>query len=78
MKRIETVSEYCPQDCIYRAKYPVANGSCIYILIEGHSRGCPVSKCNKYISRKDKSVTHKMNAIYDFVAYVVDNEENND
>lgn len=74
MKKIDTVAEYCPLDCIYRVRYP-SNGSCVYILIEGHSRGCPVSQCDKYISTKDKSVIHKMNSVYDFVAFITDNEE---
>ena len=37
--------------CIYRAsKY--APNLCDYILIEGHSRGCPTEDCTRYVKGK--------------------------
>ena len=37
------------KDCIYRAKQL---GSCDYILLTGHRRGCSVEECTKYITQK--------------------------
>ena len=49
----------CRADCFYRR---VLRGEniyyCNYILEEGHSRGCPVSKCDKY--RTGKRIRPKM------------------
>lgn len=33
--------------CMYRAADYYENG-CDYILVTGHSRGCPVEECDKY------------------------------
>ena len=33
--------------CIYRAADTDPNG-CDFILIKGHSRGCPVEECDRY------------------------------
>lgn len=34
--------------CIYRASKSAING-CDYIFIVGHSRGCAVKECDKYV-----------------------------
>ena len=37
------------ETCKYRARgYGIKNG-CDYILLKGHSRGCSVEECNKYV-----------------------------
>lgn len=49
---IELVDDFCPKDCGYRMQltYGVSECThfCAYILLEQHSRGCDVSKCDKY------------------------------
>ena len=40
-------SEKKCKTCKYRAARQELNG-CDYILIAGHSRGCPVKECDKY------------------------------
>ena len=46
----ETVKENCSHpDCVYRSH--IAGGVtpvCIYALIEGRSRNCKISECDKY------------------------------
>lgn len=50
MKEIETVKEHCKhEDCIYRG-WASGMSVCEYILVKGHSRGCDISKCDKYKS----------------------------
>ena len=41
--------------CVYRASDYHMNG-CDYILIEGHSRGCSVEECDRYIKGKRKGL----------------------
>lgn len=49
-EEVETVDAHCKHDdCIYRVlidggRTPV----CYYAVIEGKSRGCPISQCDKY------------------------------
>lgn len=75
MKAIETIEDCIHTDCIYRATRPLRTGSCDYILIEGHSRGCKISECDKYVSNKDKHLKIKMNRMYDLIRYAEDYEE---
>lgn len=43
------------KSCIYRKPTKDLFGAnCRYILIEGHSRGCPAYDCNKYVKGKPK------------------------
>lgn len=39
--------------CIYQSREKQVNG-CDYILMEGHSRGCDVEDCDRYIKGKRK------------------------
>lgn len=42
---------YCDSDCKKRCYYS-NGGTCDYILIEGHSRGCHWSECTKFVDKK--------------------------
>lgn len=47
----ETVNDNCiHEDCVYRAKLtdPGKTFFCAYAMRTGHSRGCPISQCDKY------------------------------
>ena len=48
-EKFETVAVYCPTDCIYRGILCAYNlPFCQYALVEGASRKCKVSECDKY------------------------------
>lgn len=75
--RIETVAKDCKhKNCVYRGHISPINQSteecCDYILIEGHSRGCPISECNKYRRGKRKKAH---SGSYNFVWKVCDEDE---
>lgn len=47
------------KDCVFATRL---NGddkrrymACYYLVLTGHSRGCPANKCDKFVSRKEKS-----------------------
>ena len=49
----ETVKKHCKhEDCAYRGHISPINQStdecCDYLILTGHSRGCPISTCDKY------------------------------
>lgn len=46
---IETISKCKHKDCYYRG-YITGGMTCDYCFITGHSRGCKISECNKYIA----------------------------
>lgn len=50
MQEVETVAKHCKhKDCIYRSKLHASGiPICQYILIEGESRKCKISECDKY------------------------------
>lgn len=50
MERIETVDADCKHvDCVYRVKLNQRGEYfCNYAVMERHSRGCSISKCDKY------------------------------
>ena len=41
--------------CVYRAALPDAN-NCDYILLKGHSRGCPVEGCTRFEEGEKKTM----------------------
>lgn len=46
---VETVEkDCCHKDCFYRMKFDTWIDFCAYAIIEEHSRGCPISQCDKY------------------------------
>lgn len=49
--------------CQYRGRGAESNGissnGCNYILVEGHSRGCKVEDCNRYIKGKQVKLNPK-------------------
>lgn len=49
-EEIETVKTHCRHtDCIYRSHIDGGNTPiCYYAVLEGKSRGCKISECNKY------------------------------
>ena len=48
-KKIETVDEHCPKDCIYRQPIRSMNcDGCMYSVMENKLRGCKISECDKY------------------------------
>lgn len=50
MQEVETVAEHCKhEDCIYRGRLHACGiPICQFILVEGESRKCPISECNRY------------------------------
>lgn len=50
--------------CLYRAREYENNG-CNYIEIVGHSRGCSVQECDKYVNaarkRRQKQIVYSTN-----------------
>lgn len=42
--------------CVYQSTLGYSAKCCLYILHEGHSRGCDVDKCNKYKKGKSRKV----------------------
>lgn len=56
MEVIETVEEYCPEDCVYRMQLTHATDFCAYLLVTNEVRGCPISQCTRY-KVGDKKVT---------------------
>ena len=59
MEVIETVEEYCPQDCIYRMRFTLSTDFCAYLLMTDKVRGCKVSECDKYRSGHKRVVIDK-------------------
>lgn len=53
-EEVETVEEFCPQDCGYRCYLEPHVHYCGYALIENKPRGCKISECDKYTTRKKK------------------------
>lgn len=53
---IETVDEYCPNDCVYRVRLCRSTFFCAYAVMERSSRGCRVSECDKYRVGTKKAV----------------------
>lgn len=48
-EEVELVENYCPEDCVYRSELrDDGTPCCCYAAIEGRSRGCRVSECDKY------------------------------
>lgn len=48
---LEITDRHCKhKDCVYRGWLSAPNGvaTCDYILIEGRSRNCKISECDKY------------------------------
>lgn len=56
-EEIETVEKHCRhKDCVYR--YTIMSGMipiCYYAVVEGHVRGCSISKCDKYTAGERKA-----------------------
>lgn len=63
---IETVAEHCKhKDCVYRTTILGYIPICGYCLIEEHSRGCRISRCDKYIGGPTKrQLTWKDDSIF--------------
>ena len=48
----ESTRDHCKhEDCKYRGTFD-NRPACLYILRVGHSRGCSISECDKYIASK--------------------------
>lgn len=64
-----TVSEDCRHDdCLYRRMLNRVDGTeyCAYMMITGHSRGCPVSSCDKYVPRPKRRKAVMRNGYYEW------------
>ena len=55
----ETVKEHCKhKDCMYRGYSKSSRMDfCKYLMITGHSRGCGISDCDKYVKGIAKPVS---------------------
>ena len=65
MQKIELVEDYCPHDCMYRGILLGFGGMafCNYaVATNTHTRGCSVSKCDKY--RAGERIKPKMTTEY--------------
>lgn len=64
MQEVETAKECCKHDdCIYRSYIDGGNTPiCYYAVLEGQSRGCKISECDKY--KGGKALRPKMNIEY--------------
>ena len=64
MHEVETVKEHCKHpDCGYRCVFDYGTPYCGYALIEKRSRGCSISECDKYTTKK-KRVTMTEDGIW--------------
>lgn len=53
MNEVETVKTHCKhKNCSYRKLLDSWLPYCDYIGATGRSRGCPISKCDKYTTEK--------------------------
>lgn len=56
---METVDKDCKhKDCAYRMRLAPSGGGktqiCAYCMYTGHTRGCKISECDKYVKGKRK------------------------
>lgn len=49
--KIELISKCKHKNCYYKINYPMK--MCDYLTMTGKPRETPISKCDKYISKKD-------------------------